>query len=118
MAANSNAGGAQAHYYVGQALRDTGELDAAIRELQVAVQLQPDFTEAQNALGVLLQRSGNLDDAIASFQRVVQLQPENAEAHNNLGLARCSSATQILPSTNFRLLFACDRKTPVFKPIW
>src|SRR5260370_9378657 len=30
----------------------------------------------------------------------------------------CSSATQILPSTSFKLLFTCDRKTPAFKPIW
>jgi len=65
-----------------------GDAEAAIRELQAAVQLQPDFPEAQNSLGSFCNVPVNVDDAIASFQRVLQQQPDNPEAHNNLGLAR------------------------------
>src|SRR5258707_12020692 len=39
-----------------RSLRETGDADAAIRELQLAIQLQPDFPDAQNSLGILLQR--------------------------------------------------------------
>src|SRR5258706_830684 len=51
-AINGNAGGSQAHYYLGQALRDTVDSDGAIRQLQAALQVQPDFTEDQNSLSV------------------------------------------------------------------
>ena len=57
-------------------------MDAAIRELQLAIQLQADFPEAQNSLGVLLQRAGNVDDAIESFQRVLQQQPGEPMNYN------------------------------------
>src|SRR5437879_7503823 len=43
--------------------------DAAIRELQASVKLQPNFAEAQNQLGLLLQRSGNAEDAVTAFRR-------------------------------------------------
>ena len=45
-------GNAQAHFYLGQALREKGDADGAIRELRATVKLRPDFAEAQNALGL------------------------------------------------------------------
>jgi len=42
--------------------------DAAVRDLRQAVELQPDFPEAHNRLGVALMRKGQFRDAITEFQ--------------------------------------------------
>src|SRR6185503_16049809 len=52
IAADSKLAGA--HELLGSVLGSRGEVDAALRELQIAVQLQPDSGSAQFKLGVAL----------------------------------------------------------------
>jgi tetratricopeptide (TPR) repeat protein len=51
------------------------------------VEVNPEFAEAQNNLGLALGQKGRLDEAITHFQKAVEVNPELAEAQNNLGLA-------------------------------
>ena len=44
---------AQAHFYLARVLEDRGARDQAVRELQAAVKLQPDWPEAQTRLGAV-----------------------------------------------------------------
>ena len=47
------------------------------------MQLQPDFVEARNNLGILLVRAGRLDDAVEQFRRALALAPGSAEVRRN-----------------------------------
>ncbi len=49
-----------------------------------ALQIEPDFAEVHNNLGVALQNQGLLDEAAASFGKAVTIKPNYAVAHSNL----------------------------------
>jgi tetratricopeptide (TPR) repeat protein len=49
------------------------------------VQLQPNFVDAKNNLGVALFRAGRLDDAFNLFTKLVAEHPDYAIGYNNLG---------------------------------
>ena len=52
-----------------------------------ALEIKPDFAEAQNSLGIALARQGKLKEAIVHFSEALRLKPDYAEARHNLGLA-------------------------------
>lgn len=62
-------------------------LDAAERDLQRAIDLQPTYWAAQNDLAALYFESGQFQRAIPLFQNVASLNPGSETAFNNLGSA-------------------------------
>ena len=68
-----------------------GRLDAAIAELQIALELRPDYPEAWNNLGVALKQQGKLQAAIKAYSRATRLKPAWPEALFNLGVVRKES---------------------------
>ncbi|MEY3930226.1 MAG: hypothetical protein RLZZ516_1936 [Cyanobacteriota bacterium] len=64
-----------------------GRRDAAIAELQTALQLRPDYPEAWQNLGIARKQSGDLNGAITAYQEALQCRPSYPEALNNLGNA-------------------------------
>ena len=62
-----------------------GRFDEVIKLLYKALQLQPDYPEAHNNLGIALQEQGNLDAAISSYNTALQLRPDYPDAYYNLG---------------------------------
>ena len=60
-------------------------MDEAIPHLQKAVELQPDFPNALNNLGVAFVQKGKATEAMQLFQKALDLNPDFVEAHNNLG---------------------------------
>ena len=76
-----------AHYKLGIALANQGELPEAIQQYERALQLNPDIPQAHYDFGVALASQGKLDEAIQHYQRAIQLKPDYAEAVNNLGTA-------------------------------
>lgn len=61
------------------------EYDQAIRQLQLAIDLRPDFYEAHWCLGRAYVQSARFDDAIACFHKVRELSIGNASAVAALG---------------------------------
>ena len=60
----------------------------AIRHLDLALRLKPDFAEAHLSMGnALLDAPGRLNDAIAEYRTAVRLAPSSERAHTNLGNA-------------------------------
>jgi tetratricopeptide (TPR) repeat protein len=76
-----------AHNGLGHFLLSHGRLDEAIEQLQIAVNIDPNFPEAQKNLSVALTEKGRTDEAIAHLQTLVKEYPNEAEGHYNLGNA-------------------------------
>jgi len=77
----------RAHDFLGSALADQGQPEAAIQQYQTALQINPDYAAAHYDLGTALAGQGKLDPAIQQWERAVQLNPGYADAHFNLGTA-------------------------------
>jgi tetratricopeptide (TPR) repeat protein len=80
------------HTNLGNALLEAGQTDEAIRQLRVALALNPASAEARNDLGnALAGTPGGLDSATAEYRRAIAIDPAFAEPHNNLGVALARS---------------------------
>ncbi|MDA0991129.1 MAG: tetratricopeptide repeat protein, partial [Verrucomicrobia bacterium] len=66
---------------------DLGQREQAVECYAKALQIDPDFTEAQYNLGTALNDMGRYEEAVAHLTRAVELKPDFAAAHNNLGNA-------------------------------
>jgi protein O-mannosyl-transferase len=77
----------RAHYSLGSALFQTGEVPEAIGHYELALRTQPDYVAAHNNLGIALVQQGKLQEAIGHYEQALRLRPDYAEAHNNLGIA-------------------------------
>ncbi|HXQ39631.1 MAG TPA: tetratricopeptide repeat protein, partial [Candidatus Udaeobacter sp.] len=75
-----------AHVNLGNALYDKGDLDGAIIEYRVAIQLNPKDPKASYDLGNALSRQGKFDQAIAAYQVAIGIDPKFSSAHRNLGM--------------------------------
>ncbi len=67
----------------------SGDLDAAQRHLQQALEANPRSAAAHNMMGVLLQTEGsavNLRRAEESYRKAIDLEPNFAQAYNNYGV--------------------------------
>ncbi len=75
-----------AHNNLGYDLAHQGRLAEAIAHYQKALEINPDFAEADNNLGTALLNQGKLEEAAEYYHRAIEHDPDFAEAHNNLGL--------------------------------
>jgi tetratricopeptide (TPR) repeat protein len=71
----------------GLAAHQRGDLDAAERQYQAALEADAGHPLALHYLGVLAYQRGRAADALPMLERAVTLRPEEPEFHNNLGLA-------------------------------
>ena len=76
---------AEAHYNLGIAHKDLGQLDDAVKSYEQTLAIKPDYVEAHNNLGLTLKDLGQRDAAINFFKQALVIKPDYAEAHNNLG---------------------------------
>jgi serine/threonine protein kinase/Tfp pilus assembly protein PilF len=72
---------------LGSVLQEKGQLDAAIVEFRVALQLKKDYADAHNNLGIVLGKKGLLDAEIEEYQEAIKIKNDDAEFHYNLGVA-------------------------------
>lgn len=78
----------QEHLDLAVANVDAGQLEEALHECELAIQIAPFLADAQNYRGMILQEQEQLDDAIDAYQIAVQLDPKFYAARENLGCAR------------------------------
>ena len=72
---------------IGAANKGLGRLADASIALSKATELNPNYADGFNNLGILLQDQGRVDDAIASYAKALAIKPDYAEALNNMGVA-------------------------------
>jgi serine/threonine-protein kinase len=73
--------------FLGGALKEKGQLDAAIVEFRKALQLNKDHAGTHNNLGAALAEKGQVDEAIAELREAIKLEKDVFEYHFNLGNA-------------------------------
>jgi tetratricopeptide (TPR) repeat protein len=78
---------AEAHQNLAGMLAKMGDLEGAVAEYRIALQLNPDKVEAQDSLGGVLRAKGEVEQAIAEHRTALRLNPDRAETHYNLGFA-------------------------------
>lgn len=61
-------------------------LDDALRLMQRALQLRPDFADALNSIGVIYTRQGKYEEALQSYRRALELMPNNAGFSINIAI--------------------------------
>ena len=69
----------------GACYKQIGQLEEAFKSFQKAVDLKPDYAEAQYNLGVTIHELGQMDSAIKCYERALAIQHAYPNAHNNLG---------------------------------
>jgi len=76
---------AYTHYLRAKVARSQDDLLRSTTELQKAVQLQPDYTQAWLELGELLRLTPDQRGALEAFKKAVSLSPNNSAAQSKLG---------------------------------
>jgi tetratricopeptide (TPR) repeat protein len=76
---------AEAHYNLGNTLRDSGQAEHALESYRRALRIKAEFAEAHHNLGNALRDLGRFDEAVENFRRALQIKPVFAKAHFNLG---------------------------------
>ncbi|MBT3256906.1 MAG: tetratricopeptide repeat protein [Deltaproteobacteria bacterium] len=71
----------------GAELNEIGQLDLAIREYTKALEIKPDFADANINLGSALMRRGQFEEAVQCLSKALQDKPYSAAANNNMGVA-------------------------------
>ncbi len=74
----------QALHARANALARQGDSEQALALFRRAIELQPEYPELHNDLGVALAQQGQVEEAVQQFQEALRQKPEYPEALNNL----------------------------------
>ena len=99
--ANNSAGGsvyretelaarARAHTDLGAAYYQQHKLEIALDEFARAAEIDPNYGQAYNGLGLVFAALGEDAKADANFKKAIQVQPNSSESHNNYGSFLCT----------------------------
>lgn len=74
-------------YNNGLAQTDSGNFQEAIKSYLKAIEIDSNYCDAMDNLGLLYRRQNNLDEAIVWYERSIKVFPDNIVPHNNLAVA-------------------------------
>lgn len=108
-------GCAEAYSNMGNALKELGDIEAAVQFYLQAVKLKPRFADAYNNLACCYLQQNQIEDAVDTFQMAVLLNPSLIDAHSNLGALFKSQGN--LPAAK-KCYFEAIRLKPDFAIAW
>ena len=79
---------AEAHTFLGWAYSFQGRVDEAIRECEIAIQVDPDFGNPYNDIGVYLIEKGEYDEAIPWLQKAMAARRYEPRHYPHLNMGR------------------------------
>ena len=86
------------HFSYGATLEKAGRARDAIGQYQQALQLRPDYLEAENNLANLLVAiPGRESEGLACYEQALRDHPESAQVRSNLAHAHCNLADRLIP---------------------
>jgi tetratricopeptide (TPR) repeat protein len=74
------------HYNIAAAYFETGKYEEAVKELQEAIRIDPQYATAYNSLGYIYIQLKQYDSAADSFRTAIDLRSDFVEAIGNLGV--------------------------------
>ena len=80
---------AETHVLLGSSYFQRGQLDVAKQELDKALKLIPDHSQANNIMAVLQWRLKKYDEADRLFRKALDKDASNSSAHHNYGAFLC-----------------------------
>ena len=89
---------------MGNALKDKGELDAAIDSYKQAIKIKPDLAHAYFNLGAAWRAKGILETAVENFEKAIAIKPDYVEARHLLA-ASAGETTKTAPREYVENLF-------------
>jgi Tfp pilus assembly protein PilF len=92
----------------GFALMDKGEVSEAIAHYNEALQIDPNFAEAHNALGVALLERKQVIEAGRHFEQALRIKPGFSDARGNMGIALMRQGKQEEAVPYFRRALAAE----------
>ena len=103
----------RAHFERAEKAQQQGDLQAAARELQKAIQLNPSEAEAHARLGMIYNRLGKLPESTESYELALRLDPKLPRlnvllAFNYMAAGRCRDAIPLLAAN-----FEAEADSPV-----
>jgi protein O-mannosyl-transferase len=108
-----------AHNNLGQELQTKRRrVSEAIAHFEQALELQPDYPEARNNLGLALTQVGRSADAIPHLEEAVRLKPSLYQGFNNLGIALASSSRAEESLEAFARAAALNPQLPNIRENW
>jgi Flp pilus assembly protein TadD len=78
----------------------------------MAIQINPNYAEAQNNLGHALAAEGRLDEAIENYRQAIQINPNYAAALDNLGIALATKGRFDEAVENYRQAIQVNSNSP------
>ena len=93
---------AQLNLELGMAYMEKNDNEKALKKLRKAIQLDPQYADAHNAIAILYSRLGEDNKAGAHYEKAVKLEPRNSGALNNYGQYLCSHDQQQKADTMFK----------------
>ncbi len=81
---------AQAHTDLGAGYLQQRQLEVALEEFSLAVQIDPTYGAAYNGLGLVYSALGQDTKAEQNFKKALLIDPNNSESHNNYGSFLCA----------------------------
>jgi protein O-mannosyl-transferase len=75
-----------AHLNLGWLRLQRGEIEAAVRDTQAALRLEPNLPQGQNNLGGAYRALGRFDEAERAYREALRMQPDNLDTRYNLAL--------------------------------
>ncbi|MEG3438148.1 tetratricopeptide repeat protein [Pannus brasiliensis CCIBt3594] len=99
-------------FFYDRALNSIGEnhWKAAIDDLSVSIEMNPDFVPALVNRGNIYLETGDFPKAGADYERALHLAPDDAFARNNLGLVYLNSARDREAIDEFTRALSLDRE--------
>lgn len=85
---NSSFSGSSVETYLGKAQNyiDDGELDKALAEVEQAIEIAPNFSDAYFVQGLVYEAKEELENVLNAYTKAIELNPEHVGAYNNRGL--------------------------------
>lgn len=71
----------------GNVYNEAGNIEAAQRAMELAVEINPSLAESRMNLGNIYLRNGRIDDAINEYRQAIEINPTDGKTYHNLGNA-------------------------------
>jgi Flp pilus assembly protein TadD len=79
--------GALPRLQFGIAHAENGDLERALEQYRIALDIEPEYSAAYSNIGLIYSDTGRPERAVEYFQKALQLKPASFAARNNLGVA-------------------------------